>query len=497
MTKRSFISKLLLMLFILAVLAASVVVIGYWLSERNIQTTEDQRTPVVEEETIRYTGQMSRAVESSYTSDKVLALTFNGLADLETMQSLLEALDEHQISATFFIPGMRMAEEPDIAQRILDAGHEIESNMLDQGSMSEHTYEEIYRDLKLTNEIFNREIGMQPQYVRSRSGDYTAELREAVNALGMQAVISNSINPRDRDMQSAQEIGAYVDRFMHRGAIVQLHTEFNPEIVKAVSYIAAAAERKGYRFVTLGELLANDGVRKRIEDIPGFDAAVKNDHIDSATYVMFDRLPTGQGHIALTFDDWGSDHTVNEILDILDHYDIKSTFFVTAKGVENNPNLARAIIEAGHEIANHTYSHQVVTTLTAEELQDEVIRAHRVITEAIQQQPTMLFRPPTGAIDERSAKIIAATGYETIAMFDVTALDWDVRNSAEDITNTVLEQTEDGSIILLHLHDGIHTIEALPGIIEQLLSQGYSFQKVTDMLKTAEKEGWTEHEQAS
>jgi peptidoglycan/xylan/chitin deacetylase (PgdA/CDA1 family) len=95
----------------------------------------------------------------------------------------------------------------------------------------------------------------------------------------------------------------------------------------------------------------------------------------------------------------------------------------------------------------------------------------------------MLFRPPTGVVDDQTGKVIAATGYKVIAMYDVTTLDWDSKNSAKDIVNGVLTQTQNGSVILLHMLDDIHTIEALPVVLESLKSKGYTFVKMVEMVK--------------
>lgn len=126
-------------------------------------------------------------------------------------------------------------------------------------------------------------------------------------------------------------------------------------------------------------------------------------------------------------------------------------------------------------MANHTYSHPVITQIPPDELQEEVVKAHRIITEAIQQQPAMLFRPPTGEINKETAKVIAATGYKTLALYDVTTLDWNSDHDAQYILNGVLKQTTNGSVILLHMLDGLHTLEALPKVIDQLKQRGYSF----------------------
>lgn len=429
-----------------------------------------------------YTGEKSKVIPFVYTGRKELSLTFNGMGDVVTMKRLLDELDKYQIKATFFLPGMRVAEEPDIALEILNRGHEIENNTLSQLDVTKLGYEQIYKEIQLGNEVIQKQTGVTPRYVRTKSGDVTDEVRLAAAALGMKGVVSYNINPKDRDMKDAKTIGEYVARFMTRGGIISMNTDINPEVVNSIAYIAQAAKDIGYKLVPLGQLVANGGERKPLEQIPGYDAAKINPDTKNAAYRFINRLETNEPKIALTFDDWGTDKTVTKVLDILEQHDVVATFFLRAKGVEANPNLARAMVEGGHDVANHSYSHQVITKLTPEELQQDLVKAHRVITEAIQQQPVMLFRPPTGVINEEAAKVIAAAGYRDIAMYDVTTLDWDSRNSAEDIVNGVMEQTRNGSIILLHILDDIHTVEALPTVIERLKAKGYTFVKMADLI---------------
>ncbi|WP_414859272.1 polysaccharide deacetylase family protein [Paenibacillus haidiansis] len=435
--------------------------------------------PVIE----RYTGAKSREIPFVYTAKKELSLTFNGMGDQATMKSLLDELEKYQIKATFFLPGMRVAEEPDIAADILARGHEIENNTLNQLDLLKLDYEQIYKEVKLSSDVIERETGVRPRYVRTKSGDYNGDLPLVAAQLGMEAVVSYNINPKDRDMKSAEEIGEYIKRYIHRGGIISLNTDINPEVIPAVRYIKEAADEIGYRLVTLEQLVQDGGVRKPLEQIPGYDAAQINPDYHNANYQLLYKVETNQKHVALTFDDWGSDKTVTRILDILAEKDVQATFFLRAKGVEDNPNLARAMVEGGHDVANHSYSHPVVTSLTPEDLQEDIVKAHRVITEAIQQQPVMLFRPPTGVVDDERAKAISAAGYPNIAMYDVTTLDWDASNSADDILNGVMTQTKQGSIILLHMLDDIHTIEALPKVIDGLRNKGFTFVKMADLIQ--------------
>ncbi|ANY71981.1 chitin deacetylase [Paenibacillus ihbetae] len=434
----------------------------------------------------RFTGEKSREIDFVYTARKELSLTFNGMGDKQTMQALLNELDTYNIKATFFLPGMRVAEEPDIAKEILARGHEIENNTLNALDLSKLDYDGVYKEIRLANDVIQRETGVQPKYVRTRSGDYPEDVPLAAAHLGMKAVVSYNINPKDRNMQSAQELGEYIARYMSRGGIISLNTDINPEVVGSVKYIAEAAGDIGYSLVTLDELVNNGGVRKPLEQIPGYDAAKINPDYKNSKYELVYKADTNRKEVALTFDDFGSDKTVTKILDILEEHDVKATFFLRAKGVESNPNLARAMVEGGHDVANHSYSHPVVTTLTPEALQEDVVKAHQVITEAIQEQPVMLFRPPTGVVDDIRAKALAATGYPVIAMYDVTTLDWDVSNSADDIVHGVMTKTEPGSVILLHMLDDIHTIEALPRVLEGLKAKGYTFVKMADLIQEQE-----------
>ena len=437
----------------------------------------------------RYTGAGSPQIDVVYTGERKFAVTFNGMGDRATMTALLDELDRHHMRATFFLPGMRVAEEPDIAIEIVERGHEIENNTLNRLDMSNIDYELMYNEVKLANDVIEQHTGIRPRYVRTRSGDIPADLPLVAAQLGMEGAVSYSINPRDRDMQDAETIGTYVARYLARGKVVTLNTDINPEIVPAIAHIAQAAAEAEYAIVPLGELLATGGFRLPPEQTPGYELSTHNADYENAEYKLIytmdtSKLADGEKIVALTLDDWGTERTVNEVLDILKEYDVPSTFFLRANGVEANPNLARAMVDDGHDVANHTYSHPVATTLDTEQLQEEVVKAHQLITWGIQQEPVMLFRPPTGAIDDRSAKVIAAAGYPLIAMYDVTTLDWDPEKSADDIVQVVKDRTQNGSIILLHILDGINTIEALPIIIEYLRSENYTFVKMMDYIDT-------------
>ncbi|MEC0240556.1 polysaccharide deacetylase family protein [Paenibacillus dokdonensis] len=430
----------------------------------------------------KYTGAKSKAISYVYTTKRELALTFNGMADRTSMTSLLDELDRYQIKATFFLPGMRVAEEPDIAKDILSRGHEIENNTLNGVDLSKLTYDQMYKEIHLANQVIQKETGVIPRYVRTKTGAYNDDIRLAAAHNGQSAVISYSLFLHNWNKETELQKKNYIRKYINRGGIITLDTVENKQLAESISLIAAAAKDVGYTFVPLSKLVQEGGERKPLEAIEGHDAAKVNADYKSAAYNLVYRKETSRKEVALTFDDWGTDVTVTKILDILDKYHIKASFFLRADGVERNPNLARAIAEAGHDVGNHTYSHPVLSSLTPAQLQNEVVKAHQIITEAIQEKPAMIFRPPTGEIDADEARIISAAGYQMIADFNVDPNDWNRSRTADQIVKTITAETKSGSIILLHMLDDLHTIEALPEAIEKLKGKGYTFVRVSDLL---------------
>ncbi|TVY04509.1 polysaccharide deacetylase family protein [Cohnella terricola] len=463
----------------IAFLAAMALLAGCGLFAGNAKQEEAKPD---EPKVVRYEGPMSKEFPFVYTTKKELALTFNGMGSEKMMRNLLDTLDTYQIKATFFVPGMRVAEEPDIAKMIVERGHELENNTLNRLDMTKLDYEQIHKEIQMSNTIIERETGVAPRYLRTRSGDFNDDIRLAAAQNGMDAVVSYSLFLHNWQGEDAKDKYLYLRKYITRGGIIAIDTQEDEDIIEAVSLLAKASIDVGYRFIPLHDLALHGSERKPLEQIPGYDAAKLNPDYENAKYRMFAKKETSRKEIALTFDDWGTDYTVTKILDILAEKQVKATFFLRANGAEANPNLARAIVDEGHQAANHSYSHPVVTTLTPEQLQEEVIKAHQVITYAIQQKPAMIFRPPTGEVDDKTARIIAATGYSNIALYDVTTFDWDVNNSADKIVNTIMNKIDSGSVILLHILDDIHTVEALPVAIDRLKSEGFTFVKLVDMM---------------
>ncbi|MFL1997746.1 polysaccharide deacetylase family protein [Lysinibacillus irui] len=412
-----------------------------------------------------------------------VSLTFNGLADNDTMKLLLTKLDESNMKATFFLDGMRVAQEPELVKDILKRGHEVQNGTLTFPDVSTLNYEQTYEEIMLTNQIFEEHLGYTPKFVRSRSGDVTDNMRLAAKTLDMKAVIGLSINPLDRKMQSAQELINYISKYIDRGSIIHLNTYINPAIIDAIPLLAQLAKEREYTITTLSDLLDERYLTKSVEEIAGYDAVSPNLNYEQVQPKLYYRKETTKKEIAITFDDWAHEKRVKEVLDVLRKYNIKSTFFLIGSGVEKNPQLAKMIVEEGHEVASHSYYHLDVTKMTPEDLQADLVKAHQALTYALQEPPLLYFRPAQGIMDERTAKIITAAGIKTIAMYDIASFDWNLDYSAQDIYDRVISRVAPGKVIVMHILDGTNTVEALPLIIEKLLEDGYSFSKMSTWIE--------------
>ena len=182
--------------------------------------------------------------------------------------------------------------------------------------------------------------------------------------------------------------------------------------------------------------------------------------------------------ISISFDcAWGVEHT-DEILDALDKFGVKCTFFAVQFWIEKYPDYAKKIIGRGHEIGTHSKTHPKMSGLKSEEITAELTSSKEAI-EKVTEQTVTLFRPPFGDYNDKVISASNSLGL-TPVQWDVDSLDWKDL-SADKIAARVLKRVKSGSIILCH-NNGLHTAESLPLIFAPLISQGYEFVKISDLI---------------
>ncbi|GAA3879011.1 polysaccharide deacetylase family protein [Streptomyces sedi] len=188
--------------------------------------------------------------------------------------------------------------------------------------------------------------------------------------------------------------------------------------------------------------------------------------------------------IALTFDSAPSEHTP-ELLEILREEEVPVTFFLLGKNhIDTYPELVTRMVDEGHELANHTWTHPRLTEIDRDEVREELERTQEAIAELTGVTPT-LMRPPQGRTDDTVGEVSEELGLAQI-LWSVTAKDYETTDS-DLIESRVMEDADRDGIILLHdLYDG--TVPAVPGIIEKLKAEDYTFVTVSQLLAPGQAE---------
>lgn len=185
--------------------------------------------------------------------------------------------------------------------------------------------------------------------------------------------------------------------------------------------------------------------------------------------------------IAVTFDaSWGADNTP-KLLDILDEYDAKCTFFLVGLWVDKYPDMVQAIVERGHEIGNHSATHPHMSKLSESKMLEELRMMSDKVEKLTGVRPT-LFRPPYGDYNNSVIRTVRSAGYEAV-QWSVDSLDW--KNiSPQDMIRRA-GKVGKGDIILFH-NDSQYLLDALPTLLQSYKEQGLQMVKVSDILLEGE-----------
>ncbi|MDE7133020.1 MAG: polysaccharide deacetylase family protein [Lachnospiraceae bacterium] len=179
--------------------------------------------------------------------------------------------------------------------------------------------------------------------------------------------------------------------------------------------------------------------------------------------------------IAITFDDGPHPYYTEQLLDGLKEREVKATFFVTGKHVEQYPELIERMYEEGHLIGNHTYSHLQLNRNNGETFKEELIKTNELIEEVTGQE-VQYVRPPYGSWDKKFEKELNMFP----VLWNIDPLDWCSDNVA-CIVQKVTSKAKENSIILMH-DEYKSTVTAALQIIDALQKEGYEFVTVDEIL---------------
>jgi peptidoglycan/xylan/chitin deacetylase (PgdA/CDA1 family) len=198
------------------------------------------------------------------------------------------------------------------------------------------------------------------------------------------------------------------------------------------------------------------------------------------------RVETTAPVVALTFDDGPTARFTDEILAMLREQEVRATFFVVGKALERNPAECQKIVAEGHELGNHSYSHQPMLLKPYAFIRQEVEQTDGLVR-ACGYEGDIHFRSPNGKKLVLLPYYLSRTGRRNIFWDVAPESEWDSAAGADKIVEQVLAETRPGSIILLHVmyESRAESRRALPAIIQGLRERGYHFVTVSELLTSA------------
>ena len=206
----------------------------------------------------------------------------------------------------------------------------------------------------------------------------------------------------------------------------------------------------------------------------------------------FTGMPRTSKHLALTYDDGPNEPHTQRLLEVLAKHDVKATFFLMGKYVQQRPDIVREVVQAGHVIGNHTFTHPNLFYRSGRQVREELLQCRQAITDAVGEHSN-LFRPPFGARRPVTLRVVRQLGLVPV-MWNVTGYDWSAP-SVEYIEKKVTGKVRGGNVILLH--DGSHrafgydrsrSVIVTDRLIAKYKAQGYAFVTVPEMMRTVSRQ---------
>ena len=183
-------------------------------------------------------------------------------------------------------------------------------------------------------------------------------------------------------------------------------------------------------------------------------------------------------NVSLMFNVYENTDVVNGIIDVLNQYGVKATFFVGGCWADDNGETLKRIVDCGHEIANHGYFHKDHKKLSYDKNREEISVTGVVIEALCGVKPT-LFAPPSGSFSDTTLEVAYSLGYSVI-MWSKDTIDW--RDSDQDVIyKRAVKNPENGDLVLMH--PKAHTLAVLPQIIKYYKSIGFSLVTVSESIK--------------
>lgn len=484
------------------------------------------------------------------TAQKVV-LTFGGLTRKESVEDILDHLDRMGVKATFFVTELELRKYTDTVREIAARGHELGLGLR---TGTDGDFYETCAQIERLQKNMQRLLGVRPVIARQVFGTEIPTVNEAASAMGIELLgqTVNMVQTKDKEAKKVEDISDHLfGKFilaMGRGQIIYGRLDFldNPTLtgdllewikknkVDSATYAtlldspeANAENDSAYSMGAVREVLGDEAHRftypvpeekvlfslrgretKKTQNRSLFRHEFAKRYIGAPTVTDTDRIRgfseaemeqmdhTGivkdvrDNTIFLTFDDWGTDASINHLLYVLRKHHVKGTFFIITWNVKNNPNLLRAIAEDGHDIASHTNRHRPMvwqtanyggnmTPMTEEEYAEDVRLSYEELQKTVgdvmvdgKPALTHYFRPPTLAISKSGIRSIMDAGFSYIVSGYESTDDYAIPSLQAmigAISHGIYDEkgnVRKGSILIMHMTDKAqYTAEALDYIL--------------------------------
>lgn len=481
------------------------------------------------------------ALSGIHTIERAVSFIFSGMSSDEELRGVLRALSDVQGVGIFLLTVEELEQEEQAIRQIQSAGHRLGLATVGQGSQ-----EALLQELLAGQELLRQRYGIREKVpVFCTIGKPNENLLAAAAAGGFTVLAADVMATRTQDAW-ATDAAAVVEGVLpaswgvlRRGEIVgfslgiyQNSAALLGEVVRLI-----ATERNIYTIRPATDIAANtqmcytypvpeDKILPEVKDRihPGqlvdksFEELCSRyigiDWVERAKFLpgftdqeirALDKkgvIPDAGNRVFLTFDDWGTDETLEKLLDVLRAHNAKATFFIRTKNVENNPNLVRAIAAEGHAVGSHTDTHfplanqqgSSYTELTGEQaaaLQQDVTTSYQKLQRIIGDMQTdgvpslcRVFRPPTLAMSRKGLEAILDCGFSVSLSGSYTTQDYKAKD-AESIFRDLRRYTKPGAVLIMHMSDNsAYTAEALEMYLtymEKYVPE-YEFCRVSDVL---------------
>lgn len=424
-------------------------VISMWLYRERLQDARERQPAIVKEadysaaeeieaakQRLEENPEMPTVITDINTVDKKVALCFEGSTDSLVLEQIMEYLDAHEMTATFFISAVDAGEDQEIIDEIIKAGHDIESYTLyGTPHMERMSQEELITDLCRAQVVYDDKISKRPDFLKCNATEYTDELLQTAEACGYESVVyptqylnyqSFATEETARNYVAGLDKGTVISIKL-RGYLDETEYEEKPEeenpaedkkpglelheldeeelteserLLQVVEWLTEYLDEEEYETVSLREFPAQD-MGDLILHYNDIEDQYREQLVEPITSVH-----TTDREMSFTFRGLGNETELTNLLDTLQEIGATATFFVTGQEIEAYPEQVQQIIDAGHEIGSGGYAGKYMGEMSfaqiCEDLYKNDIMLQRMGIE------TDLFMPPSGAVTEEVQMAAAA-----------------------------------------------------------------------------------------